>query len=200
MKKTIGVLLVLLGVAAVAACDDDDNASPAADTPDASNGGKDASNTGKTDAGSSQDAAGSDDSATDGGGTCNELTNGATDVSPTSDPGALPDAKGGTIADGTYFLTEVRTYGGGMLDGTFRRTVVISGGATLLQLVANDSAEPEFHSTSTIVTKGTAVTLTDTCTTEKTPTPIPYGAYTASDTTIQLFSSALNFAVTFTKQ
>lgn len=208
MKKIVGALIMGLVVTAFAACDDDDSS--------ATNGGVDAStgsdsSTPASDAGAGTDSAmvntdsgGPTDDATSGqdsGGECNALTNTASDVQITDDTGAIPTGTGGTIADGTYHLTEVRAYQGSPLKGiVFKQSAVISGGGKHAEIVANDSDKPEFHESDTLAPSGAAITVTQTCTTEQNATPIPYDSFKVEGNALTLFCSAYKFSVTYSMQ
>jgi hypothetical protein len=149
-----------------------------------------------SDSGAGNDATSGDDA----GGTCNALANSASDVPITVDTVAIPTGTGGTIADGTYHITEVRTYQGSPLTAlTFNQTIVISGTGMHYELVANDSDKPEFHESATITsTPSGTISIDETCTTEQNYTPIPYTSFTASGTTLQVFCASYGFSITLT--
>jgi hypothetical protein len=62
-----------------------------------------------TDSGGTTDT-GATDSGADSGGACNDLVNGAPESTSSTIMGDAPTALGGTIADGTYFQTELNVY------------------------------------------------------------------------------------------
>jgi hypothetical protein len=183
-----------------------------ASTEDVVEGGADASSAnGEAGADASKDVAeaGTDaaieeagvDAAEDAYGTCNSLTNAATDVPVTADGTAIPTGTGGTIADGTYFLTEVRAYSGSPVPNiTFRQTAVISGGGTHAELVADDGDKPEYHESDTLAPNGSEITMTTTCTTEQDAVAVPYTSFTVDGNMLTLYCASLHFSVTYTKQ
>ena len=135
-------------------------------------------------------------------GMCNSVVNIGTATPITTMASPTPTGVGGTIVDGIYKLTEFKTYTGSGISGIiFRSTIELSDGGTKAAQVAQNSDKPEFRSNETIVTAGSAVTITKTCNTETPPVLIPYNSFTATTTTLTLYCSVApyNFSVTYTK-
>jgi hypothetical protein len=82
-----------------------------------------------------------------------------------SDAGA-PEATGGTIADGTYVLTEAVYYQLQIPALSFGRSKIVISGDTL-QRIENDSdpgsSDPDRTGTETINRRGSTLTLAETC-------------------------------------
>jgi hypothetical protein len=157
------------------------------------------------DAASGEDASGQDasgDAASEAAATCNTLANAATPVTEMQVAMAPPMLQGGTIADGTYFLTGFTIYTGpqgatGAM-GTRQTTLQIMG--STIQVA--DSVSPMTR-TVTLTTSGIAFTGKTTC-----PSGLGdiLGAYTATSTSfvVQLGgggdAGAPTTQETFTKQ
>jgi hypothetical protein len=114
---------------------------------------------------------------------CSPICNAASPVSAIGVAGSPPAATGGTIADGTYYLTSRGVYLGadGGTDGgtlyTVQETVVLStsNGITFLQDIQNNNGQPNGAGTASLVASGNTVYLTELCpnTAQK---PVPYTA------------------------
>lgn len=188
IAPALGALLL---VASVVACSSDDTGTAAgadAATPVADGG---------TTADSAAPEAGTDsstppDAATDAG-SCNTVVNGAAVVGEVAGVGATPAGAGGTIVDGTYFLTKHEVYLPDTPDANSRRrTAVIAGNS--LMIVQNDTGKPEERIAATFVAAASNLALTVTCPAAAS-VAIPY---TATPTTFTLHDK--NDIFTYTKQ
>ena len=132
-------------------------------------------------------AAGADLAATipdQGGGTCNALSLGAVPavVVETSNATA-PTAQGGTIVDGTYYLTSSTIYFSTLDAGTagmLRDVISVHGGAI------DQSTDTGTQSSATYTTSGTTLDVMDTCPDVKTH----QFAYTATPTSLTLIQTS----------
>jgi hypothetical protein len=130
-----------------------------------------------TDSGASSDAASSDSAAPvascDGGAggnlctsapSCNTTVNGACTVTTVAGTGALPTFTGGSIADGTYFLTGATAYGSPETVGqTQRITMTFTGGAFTLVQDSDVGCNSAPSGSGTSSTSGNQLTLSLTC-------------------------------------
>jgi hypothetical protein len=134
------------------------------------------------DSGPLTDAAGS---VADGAAACNALTNAASPVMGTEVAQNPPTLVGGTIVDGTYFLTGLTTYTGPQgstgSSGTTQTTIKISGAT--IQVITNGTPATRNE---TLTTTGNQFTSTDTCP----DTNVIQGTYTATATTLVVQFSA----------
>jgi hypothetical protein len=120
----------------------------------------DSSGTGGTTASTSTGTA---TSGTGGGGAgpCNELALPPV-VTKTADPAALPAFTGGVIADGTYAVTSIVTYGTTTPGGTTVQEVYeLIGGAARTAVASSEMAE--VHYAGTYTTAGNVLTYAVTC-------------------------------------
>jgi len=167
------------------------SSSPAKGTPgiDATDGGSETDATGgsvtdgastdvtvSSEAGSSGGASG--DGASDGSVVCNTLVNGAPTKDTQEVASPAPVLTGGTIADGTYFLTDLTEYTGdaGMsgTGGSNSTTIEVDGTTIQLAMVGNSTA------TEMVTTSGSSFTDMRTC-----PAPATReGTYSATATTL----------------
>jgi hypothetical protein len=143
----------------------------------------------------------------DGGPVCNTLTAAAPLVNYSLSDQASPAAAatGGTIADGTYYLTSYTIYGAGSVGGGFTAnqatsvTLSIAGSAwTQVQVYSIENTMSTVSTNFTAALSGTALTLTPTC-----PQGAPTNAtYEATSTALQVVSSTGGFTVSelFAKQ
>ncbi len=126
--KTLGVLCLcaaVVGLAAGGGCSSDE------DTTGAAGSGGSTGN-----AGSGGSVLGGSGGGSPLGGGCGTLTNDAPGVAETAGSGTIPTMTGGTIVDGTYFITERLDYSGGTCGCTNKTVAIISGGGTMLQAVS----------------------------------------------------------------
>jgi len=132
---------------------------------------------------------------------CNDLVNNAPAVTLVAIADSPPAALGGTLVDGTYWLTgfNVFTGPGGTTDlSTFtaNATFVLSG--TTMQQVLSSNGGAEKRYTSTVSTSGTTLYATDTC-----PEPVTeQDPYTATPTKLTIYLDDPNgtFEQIYTKQ
>ncbi|HTQ06282.1 MAG TPA: hypothetical protein VMI54_20610 [Polyangiaceae bacterium] len=108
---------------------------------------------------------------------CNDVVNGAPLVNKDHDPAAPPKMTGGTIADGTYYLTKVVQYNGENGNTAQRETWVISGNT--IEVVNLDGT----RYSGTYTTSGHELTLTLTCPASAVGM-VPVFSYTATSTQI----------------
>lgn len=137
-----------------------------------------------------------DGTADDTGGACNALSNDAPHITSTKSTAPLPTGTGGSVADGTYFLTSATIYaqpsaGSG---SDQQETIAIAGGK--LDVVKLGVTHPIDRTSWSYATSSTTLTLTRTCPSSKTQT---FG-YTADATTLTTYETATNIAKTYTKQ
>lgn len=188
----LGVSFALVTLA-VAACSSDEpplstTGADAASTPD---GGGTTPETGASDTSTGTDTS----TAADTGGACNAVVNGASVVGETAGVGAKPAPAGGTVADGTYYLTKHDVFPPGNPDNNTRKRTWVFAGNTF-RTHDNDTGQTEKQLTGTYTTSGTNITFTVTCPMSATVT-IPY---TATATTYDTFSSAGEDIFFHTKQ
>ena len=140
------------------------------------------------------------DTATDGPRLCNMVTNGAPVIAQQYAPGDPPAPSGGTIVDGTYFVTAATIFTAdagatGPTGALIRETDVISG--TTFQIASGSLSQ-----TGSFTTNGTAIAIAITCP-PGTPAP-PFVAYDANGRVITVYSARNDAGVTasytFTKQ
>jgi hypothetical protein len=159
------------------------------------------------DAGSVENDATSDapstaDAARDASQACNALGNAAPPVTIQQVASAPPAPAGGTVADGTYFMTDVSIYTGSNgpsgPSGTAQTTIQVSG--STIQVVS--SGQPMTR-TVMLATSGSTFTSTDTCP----DATVTHGSYSATATTFLIFldgvtddAGARTVVETFTKQ
>jgi len=142
-------------------------------------------------------------SSEDSGGAnaCNDLVDNSPAVTLVAIADSAPAALGGTLVDGTYWLTGfyVFTGPGGLTDlSTFTGSITFVLSETTMQQVLSSNGGVEKRSTSTVSTSGNTLYATDTC-----PEPdsgqVPY---TATPTELRLYFDDPNgtFEEIFTKQ
>lgn len=170
-----------LATMAVAACSSDATTStPAGSDAATADGGGGTPETGTVPEG------GADTSTTpdaDAGGACNAVVNGAAVVGEVAGAGAKPVPAGGTIVDGTYFLTKHEVFAPGTPDANTRKRTIVFAGNTF-QTHENDTGQAQKQYTGTYTTSGSNLTLTVTCPISATVV-IPY---TATATTYVTFA------------
>jgi hypothetical protein len=176
--------------------------------PGAGDAGRDAAAT--TDTGASDDAGTPADtgSAADTGtpqmlddAGCIALVNEAPLVQQMNVAGDPPTPMGGTVVDGTYFITAASVYGSdagvGPTGNNFQNMSVVSGGGTLYALVAGVGNGASM-SNGTIATSGANITLTQTCPSNDV---LAFNRFDATGTTLTVYTSTPPVsALTFTKQ
>jgi hypothetical protein len=98
-----------------------------------------------------------------GGMACNQLVNGAPVVSKATHAGPAPTMTGGTVVDGTYFLTAIDKYNDETGSGMHQETWVFAGNT--FQSVTSDTVDGKvnFRASGTYTTAGNKVTLSITC-------------------------------------
>ncbi len=162
----------------------------------------DADATGGAGSGGSTGVAGSGGSAGSGGGIasgggCGTLTNDAPGVAETAGSGTISTMTGGTLVDGTYFITARLDYSGGTCGCTNKTTAVISGGGTMLQAVSRTDTDPDVVLSGTITTTGNMMSWNFTC--PATMTLTLTRTYTATATTFVTVDQLMQVE-TYTKQ
>jgi len=117
--------------------------------------------------------------ASDGAVVCNAIVNGATAVTSEQIAQNPPTLVGGTIANGTYFLTGLAIYtepeGPTGAGGTTQTTIQITG--TTIQIASSGTPATR---TATLAISGIDFTSTDTCP----DTMVIQGTYTATTTSL----------------
>jgi hypothetical protein len=141
------------------------------------------------------DATGGDGAPADG--LCNPLIQLGTLVIPACDNGAPPVAKGGTIVDGTYVLTEAHFFGD-CSTGALAETVVISQGTVQSIATGPDGGVQLKTVTTTLGQNGTTLSETQTCPI-RVMTTISFDA-TPTTLTIYLTTALATRVSTFTLQ
>jgi hypothetical protein len=142
----------------------------------------------------------------DAGPACNDLVAAAPSVNYSlSDQGSPPAATGGTIVDGTYYLTSYTIYGAGSVGPGFTAnqatsvTLEIAGTAwTQVQVYLIESTSSTVSTNFVAAVSGTAITLTPSC-----PEGPPTNAtYDATSSAIQLVANTGGFTLSekFVKQ
>lgn len=98
---------------------------------------------------------------------CNVFANQTTGIASQNIDAAYPAPTGGAVVDGTYRLASHERYRPGEPPGangdSYKSTIVISGGGTVLDLVTQTNTEPEARATASITTNGGALTLAASC-------------------------------------
>jgi hypothetical protein len=137
----------------------------------------------------------------DAGASCNTVENTATNITITAATGTMAKGMGGTIRNGTYFLSAVLTYPGSTLpDGTaIRQTLEVCNGTALLSENIADAAKST-HKNLTITPAGTVPNVDRTCSTKANDPKNVYSSYTATATSFTLYSTDGSFEMTFTRQ
>jgi hypothetical protein len=139
-----------------------------------------------------------------GSSVCNGVTNAAAAVPMTNVASAAPQPTGGTIPDGTYFVTAYQQYTGtagasGPTGVTYQGTNVVAGGT--YNSVTHTSSNPVDASFSgTFKTSGTGITIQQTC---PSPQTAPFTSYDSDGVkVVTVFGSTGTSvtAITYTKQ
>lgn len=138
------------------------------------------------------------DSAVPTTGACNSIAIAAPSVSATKGVAAagtlMPTPEGGTLVDGTYFLTAHESFGVDPKPMTYKTVLVFAGGKLELAQIRNNGAEERANFAVT-VTK-TSFSALSTC--PSTGQSLAYDSYTATPTQIRLFDDER--VVTLTRQ
>lgn len=124
---------------------------------------------------------------------CNAVPVTAPPVTGTAGTGTQPVPMGGTIADGTYFLTAHQTYGSAPSATTYRTVLVFAGSRLDLAQTRNGGADE--RATLTVTTSGIQFQTHSTCPPGQS---LSYDSYTATPTQITLFD--VPRVVTLTRQ
>lgn len=158
MRKAVAVVALLFFGGAAASCSDDDTLRPAEEGPGGGSGAAGGGSSTPQDAG----GGGADDALP---AFCNDLAADGTLVDGIAESGDPPVGTGGTVALGTYGLTDYRVYvGAGVpgLTGKLYRSVISLTDGFLQQVLeeqrsgtALDAGTTEVRSTSSFVTSGT---------------------------------------------
>lgn len=134
---------------------------------------------------------------------CNDLVLDAPAVGFSYDAGPAPAALGGSIADGTYFLTAQIVYdtASGPTDALGRTEVEVAG--TTWQEVDGDptpsTVNPDRHFTNTLSITDTTLDLTQTCPSGGGTTSSDFSA-DATAVTVYITDAGLTIGTVFTKQ
>jgi hypothetical protein len=135
---------------------------------------------------------------------CNTVMNGAPVVNIDLATGPTPTPTGGTVADGTYYVTKVEIYGapgdGGTTNNTYQSTNVVKAGT--YNAVTKNDLNPQSASTGTFTTSGSKITIEQSC---PAAGPVPLTAFSSDGVkTVLLFGSAglagATEVYTYTKQ
>ncbi|MGZ3475801.1 MAG: hypothetical protein ACXWUG_17315 [Polyangiales bacterium] len=134
-----------------------------------------------------------EDSAMEDTGECNALANSAPPITSTSSMATFPSGTGGTIADGTYFMTAETVYGSSA--GTMHQeTLAIAAGS--MQIVKIGVTTPIDRTTWSYTTAGTTLTMTRTCPSAKTQML----GFTADATTLTTYDATTKIAKAYKRQ
>ncbi len=142
-----------------------------------------------------------DDSSPANGADCNTVANIGSDVTLNDTTDAIPTGTGGTFVNGTYVLTEFKTYTGSPMAGSgivMKQTLQLNDGVG--QMIGVDSSSGTYKKSFTYQTNGTTPTITTTCTTQNPNMDVPYSSYTATSSSFSLYSTTYGMSVTYTKQ
>lgn len=112
--------------------------------------------------------------------------------------GSAPIPHGGTIADGTYFLTAAKMYGDSLAFAS-QQTVVVGHGEFQFLVFNSDIDEAPIHSTLTYATHGTSLTMTQTCPSLHEPDLTSFDA-TPTEFTFYSSDGTRTVSQTYTKQ
>jgi hypothetical protein len=134
---------------------------------------------------------------------CNDLVLDAPAFVLHSDPGAAPAATGGTIVDGTYFVTGATMYGQSLSDLPFGRHKAQISGSTWQEVESVDSepggVNPDEHRTFSLTSTGTSLTLSRSCPSGSETAVLQYSAE-GSRLTVYVRDHGVVFANVFTRQ
>jgi hypothetical protein len=98
---------------------------------------------------------------------CNAFANQVAAIASQNIDAPYPAPTGGAVVDGTYRLVIHERYRPGEAPGangdSYKTTIVISGGGTVLDLVTQKNTETEARATASISTSGGVLTLSASC-------------------------------------
>ncbi len=119
---------------------------------------------------------------------CNAIADVAALITANQTGANAPTPMGGTIADGTYALTDATVYTGpgGPSGGLGQARVTIQIQGTTVQIVDDGNPSQSKRSTATLTTMGTSFTAIDSCPDSK----AAVGSYTATSTSLLIFQAA----------
>jgi hypothetical protein len=133
---------------------------------------------------------------------CNELFADATDVMLTTDPDDAPPPRGGTIADGTYYLTGQTWYGqSGQFSAALPGVRVEIAGSIWQEVESNvdNTIRPPRYRTNQLAVTGTTLTLTQTCPSAAAPKSMEY-TFEGNVLTVYVVDAGATFGTTFERQ
>jgi hypothetical protein len=129
-------------------------------------------------------------------GACNTVSNAAPLVTHVARSGAVPAMTGGTIENGTYFLTAMELYNGRTTSNDHQETWVVANG--VLQAASKSGTSPLVNSTGTLVTSGNQLTINVSC---PGTASVTGNSYTATPTQFRvIFFDGPDDVRTYTKQ
>jgi hypothetical protein len=132
----------------------------------------------------------------DGGASCNALVNIAPAVTIAAGTGDMPVGMGGNIFNGTYFLTELTAYAGsGISTGVFFTQLMVIAGCSA-ELVEGVNVHKTFNKNPV----GIVPNWTMVCSSKVGDTPVVVSSFTATPTSLTLYSTSAKFYATYTKQ
>lgn len=133
-------------------------------------------------------------------GKCNAVVNGASVIGETAGVGTRPTPLGGTIADGTYFLTKHEVFPPGNPGATTRKRTIVFTGNTF-ETHEDDPGRQDSQGTGTYTTSGSMITFTVDCFGGASVLATNTVPYTATATTFATFAKDADGDVfTSTKQ
>jgi hypothetical protein len=143
-----------------------------------------------------KDAAVACSNTPDAGAACNTLANTADSITVSAGANPMPAGTGGTIVDGTYFLTELKVYPGSPVPSgiPFKQTILISGCSLLL------AEGTDVHKNSIIGPVGMELNGEMVCSSKAGDVPTEISSYTATATTFTMYSMTTRFYASYTKQ
>lgn len=163
-------LCLLASAAALSACGDDEadasgtGGSSATGGANASGGSSSTGGDGSGTGGEGLGGAGTGGVTATGGasGACESSVQSPNDIPETQGTGTYPAPAGGTIADGTYYLTSFEVYAPGTADSHVRARAIVIEGSQLTTINVDDNA-PAVISQGVVNTAGTNLDVTFSC-------------------------------------
>ncbi len=130
---------------------------------------------------------------------CNTVVNDAPQINAQASGAAAPAAVGGTVLDGTYFLTSVVAYTGSPIQAgfTFKSTMVVTGAAA--EISSENTGDDPDTETFVLTPVGTDPNVARSCHTKDEPLA-DYSGYTVNGNNLTFYVSTYNVALTYTKQ